>query len=97
MLKNKGVMLEAINEGGMRSEVEAASTDISPGTKDDLEYALGLLDKVKIRCRRLLWGRHVLGMDYGSMARELRSTADAIRVEVNRCLALAQELISKHA
>ncbi len=49
-----------------------ASEQVEPMTaavRDDLEYALNLLDRSKPECRDYLWNHYVFGFDYGEIAR----------------------------
>ena len=79
-------------------KVIAASAGNGPllsGERDDLEYALALLEKAKTPCRGYLWSRFIRGLGYKEIAKIYGLTENAARMQVNRCLKLAIEL-TKH-
>jgi DNA-directed RNA polymerase specialized sigma24 family protein len=83
-------------EEGERALEQAASHElISPGVRLDLGYALELLRASKPPCVELLWDYYVLGLDYDEMAALYQLTVDAVRMQIRRCLELAQTLVSQ--
>jgi len=77
-------------------EASAAVEPLAAGERLDLEQALNLLSQAKPPCRGLLWDRYVLGLDYEEIAAATGSAYDAVRMQIHRCLELAQELVAKH-
>jgi DNA-directed RNA polymerase specialized sigma24 family protein len=61
----------------------------------DLEYALNLLRSVKPPCYGYLWQHYVLGWDHAEIANAYGISYGAARMQVNRCLKLAQSLVKK--
>lgn len=83
-------------EAGRRAvEAEAQHERISPGAREDLEYALNLLRAAKPPCVGLLWEYYILDLDYEDMASLYGLTVDAVRMQIRRCLELAQALVAK--
>jgi RNA polymerase sigma factor (sigma-70 family) len=66
---------------------------VPPGVRADLEYALKLLVEVRPPCRNHLWDFYVFEYTYREIAKARGMSTEAVRKAVNRCLALAQELI----
>lgn len=58
-------------------------------------YALNLVAAVKESCRSLLWHHYVLDWDYAMIAEAVGKTYDATRLEIARCLGLAQSLVKE--
>lgn len=82
----------------VQREVEArlASPGISEEDRLALDAALELLGKTKPPCLHYLHAYFILDLDYPEMAVMFRSRADAMRMRVNRCLALANALLTQH-
>lgn len=78
-------------------EASATHTPLTAGERLDLEYALDLLRAAKPPCVDYLWDHYILEMDYTEQAQLHRVSADAMRMQVKRCLALAQELLTHPA
>ena len=94
--KDKSKQLDSLDEGPMWEVVAAGDPAVSPGVKLDLEYAIELIISVKPRCALLLWAHHLLGWSYELIAEAIGSTYNAVRVDLKRCLALAQSLMEKN-
>lgn len=77
-------------------DASAAVEPLAAGERLDLEHALNLLSQAKPPCRDLLWWRYVLEWDYEEIAAATGSAYDAVRMQIRRCLELAQELVAKH-
>ncbi len=77
-------------------EASAVVEPLAAGERLDLEHALNLLSQAKPPCRHLLWWRYVLGWDYAEIAEATGSAYDAVRMQIRRCLELAQELVAQH-
>ena len=84
-----------VEEGQRAVEQEASHEPISPGARLDLAYALALLRVSKPPCVDRLWDHYILGLDYSEMAALYQLTVDAVRMQIRRCLELAQALVSK--
>ena len=67
----------------------------SAGERQDLEYALSLLEAAKPPCLELLWDHYVLDLDYADLAEAPGETNDAVRMRISRCLELARILVAK--
>lgn len=82
----------------VRREVEGstASPEVSEADRLALSSALELLGKVKPPCVDYLHAYYILDLDYPEMAVMFHSKADAMRMRVNRCLALANALLTQH-
>lgn len=61
--------------------------------RDLLDRALQLIRKVQPPCQELLIRAFLLEEDYATLAESLKTSYDAIRMRVKRCLELAQELL----
>jgi RNA polymerase sigma factor (sigma-70 family) len=67
---------------------------MSSADRLDLHYALKILEAAKPHCRDLLWRHYVQGRDYAEIAEEEGVKYDAARMKIERCLRLAQALVS---
>jgi RNA polymerase sigma factor (sigma-70 family) len=76
-------------------EAEAQHERILPGARQDLEYALALLHAAKPPCVHLLWDFYILDLDYASLAERYARSVGAVRMQLWRCLELAQALVAK--
>lgn len=76
----------AASDEGFRSE-----------KREELEYALDLLRAVKPPCVDYLWEAIALNLTYEAVGELHGLTSDAARMQVNRCLELAQALVRKKA
>jgi RNA polymerase sigma factor (sigma-70 family) len=78
----------------IRRAVEATTPDspLTPGDRLDLEQALKMLRRSKPPCVGYLMLHFVEGMDYREIAGLYQSTANAVRMQIKRCLILAQQL-----
>ena len=81
----------------VRRAVEATAADapIKPGDRLDLEEAMNLLGKAKPPCVNYLSLYFILGLDFKELAKRFRSTKNAMRMQINRCLTLARKLVSE--
>ena len=77
-------------------EFAARGQPMSAGERLDLEYALDLLRKSKPPCYDYLWTHYVLGWDLAEVARSFGLSYDAARMQVRRCLELAQALLGEN-
>lgn len=68
-----------------------AQEPISASEHADLERARALLEAAKPLCRELLWRRYVLEWAYARIGQAYGITPDAARMQVQRCLTLAQK------
>jgi RNA polymerase sigma factor (sigma-70 family) len=75
-------------------DASAQAAPLTAGVKDDLEYALKLLDKSKPECRDYLWNHYVTGFDYGEIAEERDMSYANVRMKIVRCLDEAKSLVS---
>jgi RNA polymerase sigma factor (sigma-70 family) len=75
-------------------EMSNADEPISPGDRLDLEYAMQLLKSVKPPCYDYLWTHYILERDIAEIARLFQLSYDAARMQIKRCLKLAQSLVS---
>jgi RNA polymerase sigma factor (sigma-70 family) len=75
--------------------VHAAAPEVplAAGDRLDLEYAMNLLKAAKPPCYDYLWCYYILDWDYNSIAEEYGLTYDAVRMQIKRCLELAQSLL----
>ncbi len=83
----------------VRQAVEAAWEDspAKPGDRLDLDGAMQLLARSKPPCVDYLTFHFLEGMGYPELAALYNTTANAIRMQIQRCLTLARELVRKHA
>ena len=81
----------------IRRAVEATAVErpISEGTYTDLERALMLLYQSKPPCVEYLLLHFILGLDYDEIAAMHGTTPNAMRMQIQRCLALARELVEE--
>ena|ERR1017187_5921312 len=93
--KKPPLPLDDLDEDELREIVEAGNREMSPGVKQDLEFALSLLAQRDAECAQLLWLHHVLGWTIIDIAEALQEAYDAVRIRLGRCLQKAQALISK--
>ena len=84
-----------VEEARRALEAEAQHERIMPGARQDLEYALSLLVVAKPPCVDLLWEFYILDLDYDDLATLTSLTVDAVRMQIRRCLELAQALVTK--
>jgi RNA polymerase sigma factor (sigma-70 family) len=70
------------------------ASDVSRSAKIrmDLEVILSLLDKIKPRCRALLWHREGLGLEWIEVGEELNLNSDAARVKFARCMKVVRRI-----
>jgi RNA polymerase sigma factor (sigma-70 family) len=80
---------EAVEASG---EAEA----ILRGERLDLEYAMNLLRQAKPSCCDYLLSYYIQGWDYAEIARTYKVRYDTARMNIRRCLELAQSLISRN-
>jgi RNA polymerase sigma factor (sigma-70 family) len=84
-----------VEEGRRALAAEAQHERILPGARQDLEYALLLLGAVKPPCVDLLWEYYILDLDYDELAAWYARSVDTVRMQIRRCLELAQTLLAK--
>jgi DNA-directed RNA polymerase specialized sigma24 family protein len=75
-------------------EAAAAESPIAPGDLMDLEWAMKLLGRAKAPCVGYLTSHYIEGLAYREIARLHDSTVNAIRMQIKRCLSLAQQLMA---
>lgn len=75
-------------------EFAAREQPMPAGERLDFEYALDLLRKSKPPCYDYLWNHYVLGWDLAEVAQSFGLSYDAARMQVRRCLELAQSLVA---
>ena len=75
-------------------EAAAAESPITPGNRLDLEWAMKLLGRAKPPCVGYLTLHYIEGLGYREIALIHNSKADAIRMQIQRCLSLAQQLMA---
>lgn len=94
-----GAMMVSLDHAEIGLAVEASGRDapISYEEREQLDYALALLREAKPPCVDYLWDRFALDLTYKEMAEIYGLSENAARMQVNRCLKLAQELVSKKA
>lgn len=75
--------------------IEAATSEepLSPGARMDLDYAMKLLARAKPPCVDHLWAYYVEEVDLAEIAKQMQLSYDAARMQINRCLQLAQSLV----
>lgn len=83
----------------MHRAVAASGADdrIGPDEQEQLDYALQLLAAVKPPCVDYLWQAIGLDLSYQVVGQLHAQKADAARMQVQRCLELAQKLVQKKA
>ncbi len=83
----------------VRRVVEASGADerIGHDEREEVDYALQLLGAVKPPCVDYLWEAIGLNQPYEAVGQLHGLSADAARMQVNRCLKLARELVRKKA
>ncbi len=83
----------------MRDAIEASAQvdTISPGESLDLDYALNLLKQAKPPCYQYLWMHYITGWTLDEMAPIFNKTYNAMRMQINRCLNDAKNLVAQHA
>ena len=81
----------------VRLAVEVSLRDEAPDAEEaaDLAYALELLRAAKPPCVGYLWEAIALDLTYEEMGQLHGKKADAMRMQVERCLALAQKLVGR--
>jgi RNA polymerase sigma factor (sigma-70 family) len=76
-------------------ETAAQDQPLPAGERLDLEYALDLLRKSKPPCYDYLWTHYVLGWELAEVACGYGLSYDAARMQIRRCLELAQSLMAR--
>ena len=84
------------NDESMREAIDAGTKEISPDVRHDLEYAMNLLGAKKSDCRPVMLLHHIEGWEIQEIAADQRRTYDAVRMQLDRCLELAESLMAKH-
>ncbi|HRY49105.1 MAG TPA: sigma-70 family RNA polymerase sigma factor [Candidatus Paceibacterota bacterium] len=99
LAKEKAEPLDVIDIDSLENVIEASANEepMSAGEKMDLDYALNLLRNAKPPCLHYLWIHYVDGLSHNEMARILGQTYNAVRMQIKRCLKLAQSLVTKPA
>ena len=92
--RNAALSLD-LEEVRRAAETSAEEESISPTERLDLDYALALLRAAKPPCVDLLWERLGLDLSLKEVAAIYGLSADAARMQVNRCLELAQKLVAQ--
>jgi DNA-directed RNA polymerase specialized sigma24 family protein len=80
---------ELCKEMDLKGEVYALSSQ----DKLDFEYLMALLYAAKPECYEILWQHYILGLDYADIADEHGMSYDAVRMQIRRCLEIAQSLV----
>ena len=70
------------------------NSSLSAEDRLDLQHALKILAAAKPECSEFLWQHFVLGLDYSELAEERKTSYDAVRMGIFRCLETAQDLIA---
>lgn len=83
--------LEALARRTLQDEGSSAEDRL------DLEYAMQLLLQAKAPCCLYLFLYYIVGWSYDLIAAVLEKSYDAVRMEVGRCLKLAQKLVEEGA
>jgi RNA polymerase sigma factor (sigma-70 family) len=92
-----GAETVSLDIAAVRRAVEASGGEerIRHEDREELEYAMGLLQAAKPPCVDYLWEAYGLALTYVEMGKLYGRSADTMRMKVNRCLALAQQLVRK--
>lgn len=87
----------SLDVADIRRAVEATVVELPISAEDraDLESALAQLHRSKPPCVEFLRLYFVVGFDYGEIAGMHGTTRDAMRMQIQRCLALARELVGE--
>ncbi len=91
---NKAKPLETAELAGF-IEVGGNSPSLSPGTKDDLQLILGLLNASKFPCDQILSDHFLIGWEVEVLASGLGVSKDAMRMKIQRCLDEARRIAKK--
>ena len=76
-------------------EATLVESPLSPGDRLDLEVVMEQLRRSKPPCVGYLTLHFIEGLDYRGIAEIYKSTANAVRMHIARCLTLARELVAK--
>ena len=85
------------NDESMRDAIDVGTKEISPDVRHDLEYAINLLGARNSDCRPVMLLHHIEGWEIKEIAADQHRTYDAVRMQLDRCLELAESLMAKHA
>ena len=83
----------------VREAVELSLGDEAAGPEeaDELQYALELLGAARPPCVNYVWEAFALELTYPEMGKLHGKSADAMRMQVERCLQLARKLVARKA
>lgn len=97
--RQRGPQTVSLESEEIRRAAESALEDltVTPGDRLDLEESLRLLAQSKPPCVDYLTFHFLEGMDYRELAAVYGTTANAMRMQIQRCLTLARQLAAKHA
>jgi len=76
-------------------EASEQTTSMTAEQRETLAEALELIALAKPPCAKALNLRFIAGLSFDELGRAFGKSADAARVQVRRCLELAQQLLSK--
>ena len=87
-------MADAVAPEVLEELIEAAPPRLTKEDKLDLEFAMNLLRQARPPCYYYLWYSYVLECTNAEIAAEFDlSSADAARMQIDRCLKLVQSLV----
>lgn len=92
---NRPVVSLDIEEIRRAVEATAVEQPVFDEDRERLEAALALLAASKPPCVVYLTLHFIEGLDYGELAETFDTTPDAMRMQIQRCLALARELVEE--
>ena len=94
-----GPLMASLDVEVVRRAVESSLRVEAAGVEeaDELQYALALLGAAKPPCVVYLWEAFALELSYVEMGRLHGKKPDAMRMQVERCLKLAQRLVVRKA
>jgi RNA polymerase sigma factor (sigma-70 family) len=77
---------ETFSPGEIEASVLASFKESVLGQNHDFEWAVKQLNRLKPKCRYLIWKHVIDELDLKEIAALLKKTYDAVRVQVSRCL-----------
>lgn len=88
--------MPSLDVGEVRRAFEATAVErpISEGDRTDLETALELLYQSQPPCVEYLLLHFIAGLDYAEIAAMYGKRRDAMRMQIQRCLTLARQLVA---
>ena len=93
------VRTDSLDEEDVRRMVEAGfgGGELPSAIKVDLDFFLGKLREARFPCVELLYDHFLNGESYEELGKEMGISANAVRMQVNRCWGTLQKIAAKYS